>query len=389
MSAPCHLFSLSFAIPVLLLAATGQALPIRSAKVPAAKLGKKRQSLLARSRTEDPGFFRNYGVRGGVDQEDLGALGDDGKKQDSSLGFNMWTSDSMRFEFPFLDNMEPVAPMDSLRHGDGAYGLDAMYVPQYLNPDAFPTVTGSGCKCQTAAAASGRIQCECGNSSNTDHYTWLKDSPVPGTNTYNLKPADITYSAGDYWNPKPGPGGVIPPLETMPRQKYPNQAPGDHIWPVPASAAGDRVGVRYARYLDQVQSRFEECDTVSKKCTVECRPGDSVQVLLGSTQLVAKITKTYVGNAVEIEFVPSAAANNPAAVAVDCPLEASCSAFRFCRSPGKHCVHQSEKQTHNWQGDLVTKFECPPDTHVCATVSQVLMATMLRKEGKACKAAAR
>lgn len=433
-----------------------------------AKPERKRQSLLARGRTKDPGYFKNYGIRAGVPEEDLGALGDDssfGYRQDSSLGYNMWNSDSMRLHFKFLDNIKPTAPMDNLQHGDGAYGLDAMYIPPYLNPDAFPTVVGKGCICQTPsvpagapltptpgantidantagapvpgpapspgavallatapapaatlaaapwaainaaaapsaapasgadavvapnAAASDRITCECGKSDDRDHYTWMKDTPITGTNKYTLQPADITYSAGDYWKPELGSRGVVAPTEAMPRQHFPNQAPGDSIWPLPASAAGDRVAVRYARYLDQVQSRFDECDTVSKKCTVPCTPGDNVIMLLGNLEMSAQVTKVFVGNAAEVEFTPSAAAT--AVVTVDCPVEASCTAFSFCRIPGQHCVHQRETHSRNWHGMLVTKFVCPPGTQVCKTVRQNLMASELRKDGKACKAAAR
>jgi len=376
-------------LSLLLIAAIAHAVPVTSrlSSTAVVKPGKKRQSLLARSRMEDPGWYRNYGVRdNGVGDEDLGALGDDGSRQDSSLGFNMWTTDGMSNSFPFLDNLEPVAPMDSMHHGDGAFGHDAIYVPPYLNPDGFPTLQGKGCMCQSATAATGRIRCHCGKAVKNPHYTWLKDTPVVGTNNYTLEPADITYSAGNYWRPKPAGGGVISPADKMPRAAYPNQAPGDYVWPVPATADGDRVGLRYARYLDQVQARSEDCDTVSEKCTVSCRPGDWVTVVLGSTRLSAQVTRTFVGNAAEIEFAPTAAAS--ATVTVDCPVEDECSAFRFCRQsvPGQHCVHQKEVQTHNWHGTLVTKFECPANTAVCRLVRQMTMANLLEKQGKACKA---
>lgn len=226
----------------------------------------------------------------------------------------------------------------------------------------------------------------------------MKDTPIAGTNKFILQPADITYGGGDYWKPNLGSRGVVAPGDAMQQQNFPNQAPGDHIWPLPASAAGDRVAVRYARYLDQVQANSEEPDTVSKKWTVPCSPGDKVKMLLGNLEVPAKINKVFVGNAAEVEFDPMQERHHdpeaPPVVTVDCPVEASCTAFRFCLlSPYiswpalPHCVQQKETHTRSWSGMLVTKFECPAGAQVCKKVRQNLMASELRKDGKACKAA--
>jgi len=347
----------------------------------------KKQSLLARRTAdfiEDPGFNRNFGVNGGIPTEDMGSVGDDGSEVDSvKVERNMWTSDSMSYNFPFLDNLEPTAPMDRVHNGDGAYGLDTVYVSKYTNPDAFPTVVGAGCVCENSKDGKP-IKCDCGKSGHTDHYTWLKDTPIEGTNKYTLKPADISYRAGDYWEPNPR-GGIVSPADAMPLKHYPNQGPADAIWPLPARAAGDAIGVKYARYIDQVHARSEECDTVSKKCTVPCKPGDAVVVAIGNTRLNAKIVKTFVGNAAQVEFSPNAAAG--ATSFASCPLEASCTAFRFCKGQGP-CIPMRDVSTKNWQGIFTTKNECPVGSAVCKTVNQVVMSTMLTKEGKTCRAAA-
>merc|ERR1719446_465752 len=111
----------------------------------------------------------------------------------------------MAYDFRFLDNLEPIAPMDSLvtaqgRGGGAGMTLHPVYIPKYLHPDAFPVVVGDGCNCTMGnATANTNITCECTNSSvptyipNVDHYTWLKDEPIVGTNRYTLKPADLTY----------------------------------------------------------------------------------------------------------------------------------------------------------------------------------------------------
>jgi hypothetical protein len=346
---------------------------------------KVRQSLLARTR--DPGFFRNYGVRAGVPSEDMGAFGNDGSMYDSTLDRDFWKSDGMSLNFPFLDNMRPIAPMDRVHDGDGAYDMDPAYVAEFQNPDAFPTVVGSGCTCTRPDGA--EIECDCGdegayNKTRNDHYTWLKDTPIVGTDNYTLTPADITYRAGNYWQPE-HPGGIVAPADRLPAAHYPNQAPPDRIWPLPASAAGDRVGIKYARYMDQVHHRMQECDKISKRCTVACRPGDDVILALGNTGINARVVRSFVGNAIQVEFVPAAAASS--GFTSSCTIEHHCTAFRFCKGPqSSACVAMQESDSHNWRHQLVVKHACPSGTQVCATVNQVVLADHLQKDGKACKA---
>jgi len=348
---------------------------------------KKKAMLL----TKGPGFFRSSGVRGGVEEESMGALGDSGSAADGTLARSPFGR-GMSYNFPYLDNLEPIAPMDRLhaalgKDSESGHYLDPVYVPKYLNPDSFPVVAGKGCNCSMPTADHPKIECSCGGADAKDHYTWLKDSPVLGTNNFTLEPADITYRGGNYWGPKTR-GGLVAPADVMPTNRYPLQALGDHVWPLPASSQEDRLPVRYARYLDQVQDRSLECDTISERCTTPCKPGDEVVASVGNTIFTAKIVKAYVGNAVQLEFAPPLAEGNKDTA--DCPVEASCSAFRFCIGDSlPHCVHAKEIDSKNWAGRLVRKHGCPKGTKVCTVVSQVVMATMLKKDGKACKAVGR
>jgi len=108
----------------------------------------------------------------------------------------------MALNFPFLDNLEPIAPMDRLHtalgtDSESGHYLNPVYVPKYLNPDAFPTVAGKGCNCSMPTPDNDKIECTCGKNGAEAHYTWLKTVPVSGTNNYTLEPADITYRGGD------------------------------------------------------------------------------------------------------------------------------------------------------------------------------------------------
>lgn len=358
---------------------------------PRTEVSAKRKTALLLRKDSDPGFFRNWGVRGGVEQESMGALGNSGAEMDSQLNRNIFQGSSMAYNFNKLDNLEPIAPMDRLhaalgKDSEPGHYMNAVYVPAYLNPELFPNVHGKGCNCTMATASKPSI-CTCGEKGSSDHYTWLKDTPVFGTNNYTLEPADISYRSGDYWAPHTR-DGLVAPADAMDPKRYPNQANGDHIWPLPVNAQKDRIGVKFARYIDQVQDRSEECDTVSKKCTVPCKPGDEVVVNLGNTIFPGKIIKAFVGNAMQIEFSPNAA--KTAKQTAVCPLQAACSAFRYCLSPKVgHCVHIQDKDTTSWSGMMIRKHQCPEGSQVCQTVNQVLMATMLKKGDKTCRAAAR
>lgn len=360
----------------------GHFLMVRSASTPTPM---KRKPLLAQQ-SRSPGYNRNYGVRAGVQDEDMGMVGDDGSKQDSSLGYNVWRSGGMRFNFPFLDNLEPVAPMDRVNKGNSIADMDTRYISEYVNPDAFPTVSGKGCMCESPTNPDEKIECQCGDKADTDHYTWLKDTPVPGTNKFTLEPADITYRHGNYWHPQHA-GGIASPAEKLPLHSYPNQAPFDRISPIPASADGDRIRLKYVRYIDQVYDRSQECDGVSDKCTVLCRPGDAVMLNLGNTFIPATVLKTFVGNAAVVEFVPKEAMAGGRLAT--CSMRDACSAFRFCKGGGRRarCVAQQDDESHDWSGSLVMKHKCPLGTLVCGKVQQVTMANFLVKDGKACRAA--
>lgn len=323
----------------------------------------------------------------------MGMMGDTtGSAQDSSLGSgSIWTGgDSMSYRFPMLDNLEPIAPMDRLHTALGPNTLegnwmDAMYVPAYLNPDAFPTVHGKGCKCKMPKKGKD-IECKCKESKTKqkDHYTWLKDTPIPGTDKYKLEPADITYRSGNYFEPIPK-GGIVAPADVMPPHRYPNQALADRIFPLPASAREDRLPVRYARYIDQVQARSEECDTVSKHCTHKCAPGDKVVAAIGNTRVDAKVLKTFVGEAILIEFSPAEAKG--VKDTAKCAVDSACTVFRLCKPEGKPCTQMKDVDSHNWAGRLVRKHVCPKGSKVCGTIQQTIMSNMLEKDGKACKAA--
>lgn len=356
---------------------------------------RRKPALLIR-RTKSPPFFRSEGVRSGVEQEALGELGDNGDKVDSTMDRSLVLGSSMAYDFNILDNLEPTAPMDRLHAAlgkDSDYGghwLNPIYVPPYLNPDAFPTVAGKGCNCSMATAANPKIECSCGENGADAHYTWLKDTPVLGTNNYTLEPADITYPSGDYWGPKTK-DGLIAPADVLPTKKYPNQALADRIWPLPVSAADDRIGIRFSRYMDQVNARAAECDTISEKCTVPCKPGDEVIVVEGNLIFKGKIIKAFVGNAMQVEFAVSPGDMNAETDSTDCPIETTCSAFRYCKKPDEALctTHLKDKDHHNWKGDIVRKHVCPDGYKVCKTVNEIVMASMLKKGGKACKAAAR
>jgi len=121
---------------------------------------------------------------------------------------------------------------------------------------------------------------------------------------------------------------------------------------------------------------------------VPCKPGDEVVAIIGNTIFNATVKKSFVGNAVQVEFTPDAA--KTAKSTTDCPLQALCSAFRYCKSPDiPHCLPFKDKDVLNWAGMHIRKHACPPGSEVCKTVTQVIMATMLKKGDKTCKAAAR
>jgi len=345
-----------------------------------------------------PGFFRSSGVRSDGEEEAFEELGDAEPNADNTLPTSHF-SDSMTSHF--LDNLEPIAPMDRLH---AALGIDpepgpgnAMFIPEYLNPEVFPSgKAGKGCNCTMPTAKNKTIQCSCEKSieyiprgvfTKQNDYTWLKETPILGTENFTLTPADVTYPGGDYWGPKTN-SHLVAPADVLPADAYPNQAFRSfrHSHPqLPASARKDALPVKYSRFLDQIQDRSLECDTISKRCTVPCKPGDDVQATIGNLLVQAKIVKAFVGNAVQVKFTPQLAVG--AKETAECPLQVGCTAFRFCKTPDSHCIREIDIKTFNWGGFLHKKYQCPPGSKVCKEVNQVIMATQARKGEKSCRAA--
>lgn len=375
------------------------------------------------------GGYQNLGTRAGVEDEAMGELGDSGRDVDGQLDRNWVRGGSMAYDFRLLDNMNPVAPMDRLHTavgpdpGSGKY-MEPIYVPPYLNPDAFPVTSGKPCKCK--AEPGKNIECKCPSEAPTGggpapasaggpspgaaaspgpaapakpdnpfnykylkkpQYTWLKEVPVLGSPyEYTLEPADLTYSSGDHWVPVPR-GGIVAPADTLPLNRYPVQAMADQIWPLPTSAQEDRIGVKYARYLDQVHDRSKECDTVSDECTVSCRPGDQVMAYFGETVVKATIKATFEGNAATVEYFPNVGETEKT---TECKLEASCTIFRHCKRDDETlCGDKMEQDDHhNWAGALKQSYRCPEGTKSCKSIQEVVMANTLTKipDEKPCKA---
>lgn len=323
--------------------------------------------------------------------------------------------------FRFLDDMQPVAPMDSVNVPSSVTTLgiepmhgehhDALFLPPYRNPEPFPTKTRHSCNCKipkkvevtreqeewTESVAKqlglrvdqlpqpmspeGRLKCTC-----TGHgdAIWSRVEPIPNTRNFTLEAADITYPAGNYWAPHVK-DGLAAPEDKLPLEHYPLQAPSDRIVVVPGVSREDRVAFKYARYMDQVEERSHDCDGdgVSDRCVTDCRPGDAVEALLGSTSLPSRIVSTHVGLSAVIEYVPVPA--HRAASTVDCPLQAGCTAFRVCRKLGSWCVQQEAEHPRDFLGNLHLHMVCPRDTQVCRSVQQLVAGKLLRKDGKACR----
>jgi len=318
-------------------------------------------------------------------------------------------------QFRFLDNLEPVAPMDSVSPPGSVttLGLEPMpgehhnsvFVPPYRNPDPFPTTLGHHCHCTLPKpvevtseqkdwarsvakqlgirvkelprpmSPEGRMKCTC---SGDGHALWTRWEPVPNSRNFTLESADITFPAGNYWSPSLK-GGLAAPEDKLPLEQYPLQAPSDRITILPGVAQEDRVPLKYTRYMDQVSARSESCegDGVSQRCTTECFPGDVVEAHLGSMRLDARIVSTHEASSAVIEYIPSAAQH--ATDTVECPLEAGCTSFRVCRQAGSWCVQQETEHPRDFLGNLHLKMSCPPETQVCRAIQQLVGGKFLRK----------
>jgi hypothetical protein len=337
-------------------------------------------------------------------------------------------------DFRFLDDLDPVAPMDRIStvatEGIGQLvgtghilsqpSKAAQYVQPFLFPDAFPSVHGPNCNCQTppvvvpsdadkqwaataakqigipvtlpnAPGARGRTICTCdGKEAASSH--WTITGPTNMGQNFSLVPADATYGQGNYWHPNLA-GGLAAPMDRLPPWQYPVQAPSDHIKPVPSIATEDYISRRYARYVDQLEKRKEACDKVSKRCTVPCGPGDLVVLNVGNTQLLATVASADpAGGAFVVRFTPFGAFG--VAGAKSCPLQNECTAFRMCygrpirlgkASETAVCAHQKVSTSHNWKGLLERKWACPPGTTMCSTIEQMVTGDVLSFNGKACR----
>lgn len=351
---------------------------------------------------------------------------DDGDPSGGVVG-SVWIGSAGTQAFRALDDLEPVAPMDkvdplgvvSVLSPEPLPGEhhNSFYVPPYRSPDPFPVVAGPNCTCEMPAQlpptaqqmewaqevakqlrirpsqlpkplpAVGITRCNCsGERVGSPPHDWSKLEAVPGTRKFAIVPADSTYPDGDYWSPSPL-GGVIAPADVMPSGDYPVQARPDRIYPLPATAQEDRIGLKFARYMDQVEARSVQCagDGVSERCVTPCRPGDQVEADFGLRRVTdVLVISTHVTGALVIQFkLPFA---QGFLGSVPCPLEASCSAFRACRQANSFCVERESVHSRDYLGSLKLSLKCPVGTKPCAFVQQVVLGKYLRKDGKLCKA---
>jgi len=333
-----------------------------------------------------------------------------------------------------LDDMEPVAPFDRVAPpGDpdesstakvaaaggvnlGGARRSALYVPPYLYPDAFPGSQGDSCFCKEPNITKptkeeeiwakevakqlnmpesqvvgpddfkGTTTCDCGTTkpANGQVYRWVKSQPKTKGDAFSLSPADPTFPSGEYWEPElVSSGGLVAPGDRLPKASFPPQAAFDDI-PLGTGhlALGDHISNRYSRYIDQLDKKELECDTISADCTLPCMAGDKVSLRLGNLKREAEVLSAQGGNTVEISF-------QTAESGAECPPEAGCSAFRICVSEEKsgngRCIAQEAEESMDWNDSIKRTFGCPKGTNVCKTVQQLVHATYLKKDGKFCR----
>lgn len=217
-------------------------------------------------------------------------------------------------------------------------------------------------------------------------FHYYRRVPVFNSSTYyELKPADVTYSNGNYWLPQHA-DGLVAPFDRLPLTMYPLQAPADVAAMVPVAARGDRLDYKFARYIDQVEDRSKECDNLSPDCTVDCVTGDQVELRLGSLSTVATVVMTHISNMLTVEFTPTAANHRPFDT-VKCPVGAGCTLFKVCHTEGLPCLPEEDKSYFDYAHVLQHNYTCPDGYKVCGTVSQVVQGNFLRKGQMACRAA--
>lgn len=366
----------------------------------------------------------------------------------------------------------PTTEMDSAEN--------AVFIPPYLRPDAFSHgVHGAPCKCGPPAATSPLMEagaalipgphasyqsrsqiaenrasleaaygkavvdevvqkaimanmdrCNCTTMPVYSHAKW---EPIYNSSDYLISSADVTFGSGDYWSPQ-AKGGIVAPADKMPTEHYPLQARGDHIHMIPTTAREDRIADKFARYMDQIADRAEDCtNSISPNCTVACAKDDKVEFIIGNEAVEAIVLSTHVGNAIQIEFITAisqaasaatptckpwcetsnepwpnkCAWNNACATCAQCPpkvgavapppplpcgLADGCTVFRPCRpntgTAGQPCSEMEEVDSTDYAGDLHRTAVCPVSSTPCRTIAQLTEGKYLRKEGKTCMAEA-
>ncbi|CAK0883337.1 unnamed protein product [Prorocentrum cordatum] len=343
----------------------------------------------------------------------------------ATFAANLWRGASRAYDFRHMDDLEPVAPMDRLAPDGSDEVVDvpgahrhALYVPPYMNPDSFPTVSGPSCDCERSEPApltpsemewarivadqlgvpvdklprGGANKCSCDNSTGSEVYHWANLDPIKGGTGYRISPADVTYASGDYWEPQVAPGGVVAPEDRLPKDHYPIQARSDRISPLPTTALEDKIGVRFARYIDQLEARRAKCDDSSPECTTPCKAGDQVVLAMGNRALNATVVSLHLARRVRVEFVPPSLSPEPAVGGgAACLVAAGCDPFRFCLgaaggdgSSAGLCVEPRGVSSQGLRGALRRSLACPRGTAPCATVQQDVAASRLRRGGRAC-----
>eukprot|EP00747_Dinoflagellata_sp_TGD_P138799 gnl/TRDRNA2_/TRDRNA2_175829_c0_seq1.p1 gnl/TRDRNA2_/TRDRNA2_175829_c0~~gnl/TRDRNA2_/TRDRNA2_175829_c0_seq1.p1 ORF type:complete len:470 (-),score=74.83 gnl/TRDRNA2_/TRDRNA2_175829_c0_seq1:111-1520(-) len=327
---------------------------------------------------------------------------------DESIENNVWESQSMSFDFPYLDDMMPTAPMDRVvpepkslfwdKTMGGMY-KDAKYVPPFKFPDTFPVISGPNCTCiapPTWDEKYAQYKCQCSDDVASapgpapspgapgpavqKHWHFFKWEPIHGTDNYKLKPADMTYSSGDYWDPQVHDSGIIAPADMLPDSQLPNQAYGDKVFPLPTVAHEDRIAVRYTRYIDQVEHRSRECHEVgevTERCTVQCKGGDDVVYHVGNTEIAAKVDRAEKSNVLFLKYTPKGA--DSAKSTAECKNSDGCTPFRPCKPPSGPCVEMKDKENEDAFGNLRMTAECPHWTQTCKVIEQHVVATYVKK----------
>jgi len=362
---------------------------------------------------------RQAGVRDGDGTPDA----DPDAVADENLIRSAWNGASNAFHF--LDNMMPIAPMDSVAPASRVTTLgveplpgehhNSLYLRPYYHVDPFPTVSGGFCNCEIPPdsppteedhdwaksvakqlgmsvqdlpkpmTGKGKLKCTCTGEDGHkgDSFHWARTEPIPGTHNFTISPADLTYPAGNYWAPELK-DGLIAPEDRLPLKDYPVQARADRITQLPAVAQEDRLDSKFVRYMDQVAAKALECegDGVSERCVTDCRPGDRVVAQLGSTLLDAMIVSSHVGGSAIIQYTPAPA--REAKSTVPCPIEAGCSPFRICRRLNSWCIEREAKHPRDFLGNMDLVLQCPAGTAVCSAIQQLVGGKSLKKGGKTC-----